>query len=152
MLYESTIGLQVAGAVILLLKYFSNTYKSILQEYFSDGEPAIRDDDDNIILKKSKIQKSARTVYTYRMSFLLIVVGYILNVFGQKFDDMLTSSIAILLWAIIALIIGWAIPCIWAKIRYKNDIQINLKELEKYVPHVATPMTTKEIHEMFKSN
>ena len=150
MLYEITIGLQVAGAVILLLKYFSNTYKSILQEYFSDGEPAIRDDDDNIILKKSKIQKSARTVYTYRISFLLIVVGYILNVFGQKNDDMLTSFFTILVWTIVALFTGWVIPCIGAKIWYKNDIQINLKELEKYVQNVHTPMTRKEIDEMFK--
>ena len=52
--------IQVAGAVILLLKYFSNTYKSILQEYFSDGEPAIRDDDDNIILKKSIMEEIAQ--------------------------------------------------------------------------------------------
>lgn len=152
MLYESTIGFQVAGAVILLIKYFGSTYKSILQEYFSDGEPAIRDNDDNITLEKSKFQKSARTVYIYRMSFLWIVMGYFLNVFGQKNEDVLISLITILLWTSIALITGFGIPCLWAKIRYKSDIQINLKELEKYVPNVYTPMTPKEIDESLKSN
>lgn len=70
--YILSLSLQIAGAVLLIIKYLGRTRERIIEEYFP-GRSIVKRDDNNVTrLEKSKVQKCARKVYDNRMAFVFI--------------------------------------------------------------------------------
>ena len=60
--YVVSLSLELAGAIILLINFLGNTKKIVILTYFPGSNVAERKNDE-IILKKNKLQERARNVY-----------------------------------------------------------------------------------------
>ena len=74
--YVVSLSLELAGAIILLINFLGNTKKIVILTYFPGSNVAERKNDE-IILKKNKLQERARNVYMNRTAFIYIIIGYI---------------------------------------------------------------------------
>lgn len=146
-LYILSVSCQVAGALILLLWACGNTKKKIINKYYLDIADAIRDDNNNIVMKKEKIRECVVDIYMNRFSFFCIAVGYFLAVFGVLTVKRSMAVVGICVLTTILIVFGVLVSKIMARLLYRKDIMININE----VGHdVMTPMTEKEIDEICK--
>ena len=147
--YVFSLAFQVAGAVLLIIKYFGRTKERIFEEYFPGSNIAERDENDITTLNKEKVQMCVRNIYDNRMAFLFIAIGYILSIFGEIDGE---CKICILLFVItstsIIVSIEKILSTMVSKIIYKEDIVVPYKKLENIA---ETAMTGTEIKEMFNS-
>lgn len=145
--YVLSLAFQVAGAVLLIIKYLGKTRERIIEEYFPGSNVAKRDENNMATLDKERVQICAQKIYDNRMAFLFIAIGYILSVFGSINGE---CKIYILLFVIVstAVIIGVekGMSIIVSKVIYKNDILTPYSNLED---RVETIITNEEIDKMF---
>lgn len=83
-LYILAIALQVAGAVLLIIKYWGNTQNRIINEYFPGTGIANNDGNDNAVLEVERVRECVREIYASRIAFTNIALGYALAIFGDK--------------------------------------------------------------------
>ena len=122
-----SISLQLAGAVLLLVRFWGNLKKDVLHEYFNPYVGISRDDGSEITLRKDKIKKIAARIYLTRISFIYILVGYILAVFPQTEHRIIAIAFT-LTTAFLLLIIAQLIVLFICKIKFKQDIKIPYEE------------------------
>lgn len=144
--YILSLALQVAGAILLIIKYWGRTQERIIEEYFPGSNIIKRDDENNVHLEKKKVQKCAQTIYHNRMAFVFIAIGYGLSVFGA------TSGVCpwclalyIALCTIVIVILERVVSIVVSKMLYREDIVLPYSEIEDIAD---TAMTNAEIEAM----
>lgn len=149
-IYALALAFQIAGAVLLILKYWGNTKQRIINEYYPGAGIASNDGEDNAILDVSRVRECVIEIYSSRVAFIYIGVGYALSVFGEKGD---VAGIVVLLMVFVAsgLLIGieGVLARVASKAFYKDDIKISYVDLPEYVDRTAS---FKDIDELFKKS
>ncbi len=147
-IYVFAVSFQIAGAVILLLKYCRNTRQRIIKEYYPGAGIANNDGEDNAILEVRYVRECVREIYLSRSALAHIALGYALSIFGEKGK---APSICVFLGVLIATLVLIAITYFMvkglAKVKCKEDIKIPYTDLPDYV---SGTMTTKELDRIFK--
>ena len=130
--YVFSLGFQMAGAMILIIKYLSNAKETFYREYFY-GNVAIEqyaDATDEVELKKDKLRDCALRIYDNRVSFGYIFLGYVLSIFGDAEN---VCKVCILMAVVFCMLILISIEKIVIKIVsnivYPSDKTIKLSEL-----------------------
>lgn len=87
LLFSISIIFQLSGAILLILHYFAKTQKIVVVEYFSDNKSVKLVEPDNIKMKltgEKRLSGILSGIYTNRMAFIYIVIGYALSVVGKN--------------------------------------------------------------------
>lgn len=147
MIQVISISLQLTGAVILLLWCLKGANKEqIIRKYFPGSNTVKRDDDDNCVLNKEKLQAITSEVYVNALAFVDLIIGYLIAYFvTDTFEPMVAVVLTILLTAVL-IISEHIIARKLAACKYPNDIVIPYSNLEKY--GVDTFATDKEVSDM----
>lgn len=145
-LYILSLAFQVAGAVLLIIKYCGKTKQRIISEYFPGSNVIERDDDDRVHLKKEKVQECVKRIYDNRISFAYIAIGYVLSIFGESSNSSKVEILFYMIFFTITLIlIEKIISSAFARLLYRTDIEMEYSEIEDIADTVATE---KEMDEM----
>ena len=146
--YVLSLAFQVAGAVLLIIKYFGKTKERIINEYFPGSNIAKRDSRGNTVLKKEKVQSCVQTIYDNRMAFVFIAVGYILSIFGAINEECkICVLLGVFFFTTIIIIIEKGLSIIISKILYKEDMEITFSEI---ADRADTIVTNEEIDKLFE--
>ncbi|MBD5517698.1 MAG: hypothetical protein HDR07_04155 [Lachnospiraceae bacterium] len=146
LLYILSLAFQVAGAVLLIIKYCGKTKQRIINEYFPGSNIIERDDDDTVHLEKEKVQECVKRIYDNRISFAYIAIGYVSSVFGESSNSSKIEIMFYMIFSTIALIlVEKIISSIFAKLLYHSDMEMKYSEIEDIADTVAT---NKEINEI----
>lgn len=147
LVYSLSLSFQVAGAVLLIIKYWGKTKDRIVDEYFPGSNIIERDEEDNIKLEKEKVQVCARNIYDNRMAFVFIAIGYILSIFGSMNSiSKIYILILVILFTVIIIVIEKKISMEISKRYYIEDIIMSYDE----VAYIAdTVPTDEEIKALF---
>ena len=86
-IYILSISLQVAGAICLIMNYQGNVEKKVILSYYASGEISKAQDNNKVLLKKDRLQSCAKDIYTNRFSFICIIIGYGIGLFGNITDS-----------------------------------------------------------------
>ena len=147
MIQVVSISLQLSGAVILLLWCLKGTSKEqIVRKYFPGSNTVKRDDEDNCVLKKEKLQSITSEVYVNALAFVDLIIGYLSAYFAKDtFIPIVAVALTVLITTI--LIVGeYVIARKFAAYKYPSDMIIPYSYLEKY--DVDTFSTDKEVNDM----
>lgn len=123
----TSIALQLAGAILLLVRFWGNLRKDVLHEYFNSNINVNKDFGEEIMLHKDKIKKIIANIYLTRISFIYILMGYVLAVFQQT-ESKIIAILFILTTALILLAIAQLATLLIFKIKLKKDIKISYEE------------------------
>lgn len=126
--YIMAVSLQVAGALLLTLKFWGNTEKKVFSMYYqnTNNDPVI---ESKITLKKDELQKCAVKIYMNRVTFIYIVLGYIVGVFGEiTLNCRGCIAFSIIATTAVLLLLGYLLVHIIAKLVYRQDIDVDYKE------------------------
>ena len=144
--YVLSLSFQVAGAVLLIIKYFGKTKERIIEEYFPGSNIAERDENDNSTLEKEKVRFCVRNIYDNRMAFLFIAVGYILSIFGEVNGECKLCILMFVIACTVAIILlEKAFSIIVSNLIYKNDITVPYDNLKDRADTVITENEIREI-------
>lgn len=147
-IYIMSLALQVAGAVLLIIKYFGKTKDRIIDEYFPGSNIVERDKNNNVTLRKEKVQECVRQIYDNRMAFVFIAVGYVLSIFGSTNSACKICLFAYLVVFTVAIIwLEKSISRIIANKYYDEDIVIPFEDIESVAD---TFITEEEIKSLFQ--
>ena len=144
--YGVSLSLELAGAIILLINFLGNTKKIVILTYFPGSNVAERKNDE-IILKKNKLQERARNVYMNRTAFIYIIIGYISGIWSNMGK---TNKFAIaLMIGIVCFVLTMAGNAISKKIaekKFEKDIAISFDSVKEIVD---IPISKEEIDGLF---
>ncbi|MBR6124123.1 hypothetical protein IKQ19_11115 [Candidatus Saccharibacteria bacterium] len=144
-----SISLQLSGAILLTIKFWGKRKSAILQQYFNAPESICRDDGEEVILHKEKLQKIFMEIYLTRFSFIYIVIGYFLSVFEPSISKC-CAMMAILLTSSILIIFAYLTSFSVCRIKFSKDVKIPYDEaVEK--GNAPQEMSQKEIDEIIDS-
>ena len=130
-IYVLSLAFQVAGAVLLIIRYWGRTKERIIEEYFPGSNIIGRDEDNNVRLEKTKVQKCAQTIYDNRMAFVFIAIGYILSIFGTTNGACQYCLLAVLVMStIVIILLEKGISIVVSKMLYREDIVLPYSEIE----------------------
>ena len=147
LLYILSLAFQVAGAVLLIIKYCGKTKQRIISEYFPGSNVIERDDNDMVHLEKKKVQECVKRIYDNRISFAYIAIGYVLSVFGESSNSSKVEiSFYMIFFTITLILVERIISSTFARLLYRTDIEMKYSEIEDIAD---TFVTEKEIDEMF---
>ena len=145
--YILSLALQVAGAIMLIIKYWGRTQERIIEEYFPGSNIIGRDEENNVRLEKRKVQKCAQIIYHNRMAFIFIAIGYGLSVFGEASGVCRwRMALYIVLCTIIIILLESVVSVAISKLFYREDIVLPYSEIEDIAD---TAITASEIEAMF---
>lgn len=144
-----SIALQLSGAILLMVKFWGKRKAEILQQYFNSSESICRDDGEEVVLHKEKLQKIFKEIYLTRFSFFYIVCGYLLSVFDLSISKC-CAVLAILLISSILILLAYSISILICRIKYSKDLKISYDEaIEKgNAPQI---MSSKEVEDLIDS-
>lgn len=132
-IYILSISLQVAGAICLIMNYWGNVKEKVILSYYVGGEIPKVQDNNMVLLKKEKLQLCAKDIYMNRFSFICIIIGYGIGLFGNITDgsNKLYVLLAICLFCVILTCLGHSSSSLISKKVYKNDMEVNREIIEK---------------------
>lgn len=137
--YILSLAFQVSGAVLLIIKYWGRTRERIVDEYFPGSNFIDRDENNNVRMKKEKVQKCAQTIYGNRMAFVFISVGYILSIFGATNEARKSCILSlVIISTIIIILLEKGISVAISKKFYKKDIEMPYSNIKDIADTVAT--------------
>jgi len=142
-----SISLQLSGAVILLLWCLKGASKEqIVRKYFPGSNIAKRDDNDNCVLSKEKLQSITSEVYVNALAFVDLIIGYLSAYFVKEtFVPVVAVALTAFLTAIL-IAFEYIIAGKFAAHKYPEDMIIPYSYLKEH--GVETFMTGKEVHDM----
>lgn len=131
--YILSISLQVAGAICLIMNYWGNVKEKVILSYYVGGEIPKAQDNNMVLLKKEKLQSCAKDIYMNRFSFMCIIIGYGIGLFGNITDssNKLHVLLAICLFCIILTCLGRSSSSLISKRAYKDDMEVDREIVEK---------------------
>ena len=132
-IYMLSISLQVSGAICLIMNYWGNVKEKVIITYYAGGEMAKAQDNDMILLKKERLQSCAKDIYANRFSFIYIILGYAIGLFGNiaDTDNKLYMLLLIFIFCVILTCIGCYLPSLISKKVYAEDMEVERKIIEK---------------------
>lgn len=134
MMYIVSIALQLAGAIILMLQFWGNTKKKVIDTYYPGCNIAERDKDNKVTLEKEKLQKCAMNIYLNRVAFMYIVVGYLSGVYANLGDlDKKVTAMKIAIVSALLIFVGKGFTILMAKLVYRKDEKIDVGAIENDV-------------------
>lgn len=144
-----SIALQLSGAILLMVKFWGKRKAEILQQYFNSSESICRDDGEEVVLHKEKLQKIFKEIYLTRFSFVYIVIGYISSICELSISKC-CAVLAILSISSILILFAYSISILICRIKYSKDINIPYDEaVEKgNAPQI---MSSKEVEDLVDS-
>ena len=149
MIQVIAIALQLSGALILLMWSIRDARKTaIIERCFPGSNFAERDEDNNCIIEKGKLQKVAYAVYLNIAAFLDLIVGYPIAYFANSYYSPISAMLYTILATAFIIGVEMLLARGVAKLRYKKDELVAYVDLEK--AGVDTLPTAKEIDDMFK--
>lgn len=153
MIYVLSVAFQLAAGVLLLLWSIKRINKSVIGSYFAGSNIACRDEDGNVVLERSKLQRKCKVVLLNMCSFLNLTIGYLLSIFGNKqFADWCNLLLVVIITVFVIFAENF-ICLLIARILYSKDIRKSLQELDELGVHdVDTIVTEKEIDELFSKD
>lgn len=142
-----SISLQLSGAVILLLWCLRGASKEqVVRKYFPGSNTVKRDDDDNCVLSKEKLQAISSEVYVNALAFVDLIVGYLIAYFVKDtYSPVVAVVFTVLITSALIIFERFVARKLAAK-KYPKDIVIPYSYLEKY--GVDTFATDKEVNDM----
>ncbi len=150
-LYIFSIAFQVAGAVLLMFLSLSTNRRKVINRFinknmiFSDGNTK------KLTYDKDEFKNIFKQSYLANFSFLYIIVGYILGIFGntEGFNNWL---ILIFVVIVTIILIGLAYFIVMQIIKHSKNInrEITNEELEKLdlEPNMES-LSDKELEDIF---
>lgn len=148
MIQVISIALQLAGALILLMWSIRGARKTaIIERCFPGSNVAERDDDNNCIIEKTKLQMTVYEVYLNILAFVDLVIGYLIAYFAVNYYEPACAVLYTVLATAAIISIEMLLAYGFAKLRYKKDEIFPYEDLREM--GVDTIITSKEIEEMF---
>lgn len=142
------LAFQLAGALILLLNVVKGNKKAVIKNCFSGSNIADRDDDNNCVIPKDKLQSSAHVIYLNIVAFADLVVGYLIAAFSPVATYATCYTVlGVVGGTVVLLLAEYYLSLLMAKLIYAQDMMVPYSELEQY--GVDTNITNKEIDDMF---
>ena len=143
-----SIAFQVAGAVILIIKYFGKTEERIKQEYYPGSNIAPRDENEYTKLEGKKCMECAQRIYDNRASFSFIALGYILSIFGDASGQCRVCVLMMTITCtIVIILLEKGISNLISYVFYRNGIECPYSEVSEWAD---TEATKEEIEELAK--
>lgn len=148
MLFISMLAFQLAGALILLLNVVKGSKNAVIKNCFPGSNIAHRDDENNCVISKDKLQSSAHAIYLNIVAFANLVVGYLIAAFSPvAIYETCYTVLGVFSGTVVLLLAEYYLSLLVAKLVYAQDIIKPYSELEEY--GVDTNITNKEIDDMF---
>lgn len=148
MLFVGMLVFQLAGALILLLNSINGSGKAVIKNCFPGSNTVERDDDDNCIIPKENLQKSAHTIYVNIIAFFDLVIGYGMAAFSPQANcPTFYTVLVVMCGSIVLVVLEFIFSKLVVCIKYSKDKIISYDELKKN--GVDTIITKKEIDEIF---
>lgn len=131
-IYILSISLQVAGAICLIMNYWGNVKEKVILTYYAGGEIPKAQDNDMVLLKKERLQSCAKDIYMNRFSFIYIIIGYGIGLFGNITDNSnrLYVLLMIGIFCTILTCMGRGLSSLISKKTYKDDMEVDRKIIE----------------------
>ncbi len=146
-MYVLSLAFQIAGAVLLIIRYLGKTKQRVIEDYYPGTGVASTDDNENAILDVSRVRDCVKNIYANRTAFFYIAIGYALSIFSDKGCACDIILLIAILGMTIVLIIGeMTIGNLLSKHLYKEDILIPYNKISQQIPRFATE---KDIKAMF---
>lgn len=147
MIFIGMLAFQLAGALILLLNCIVGNKKAVIRNCFPGSNFVERDDEDNCIIPKEKLQKSAHVLYLNIVAFADLVIGYLI----ASFSPVSTSSdeytvLGVIGATAVLLLLEYFLSQWLSRKLYAEDMKIQYKALKKN--GVDTVATEKEINDI----
>ena len=159
MLFVGMLVFQLAGALILLINSINGSKGAVIKNCFPGSNIVERDDYDNCVLPKENLRNSAHRIHLNIIAFFDLVIGYGIAAFSIGYGiaafspcaayPTICTVIMVLGVAILLSLIEYVISRLVACIKYRGDLIVAYRELEKH--GVETITTNKEITEMINS-
>lgn len=132
-IYILSISLQIAGAVCLIINYWGNVEKKVILIYYAGREIPKAQDNNKVLLKKDRLQSYAKYIYMNRFSFICIIIGYGINLFGNITDgsSKLYILLVISLFCIAFTYTGQKLSSLISKKTYKEDKKVDQEIIEE---------------------
>ncbi len=148
MIQVISISLQLAGAVILLLWCLKGASKEqIVRKYFPGSNTVERDEKDNCVLRKEKLQSITSEVYVNVLAFVDLIAGYLSAYFiKETFVPVVAVALTVFI-TIVLIACEYRIARRFAAYKYPSDMVVPYDYLKKY--GVDTFATNKEIDDMW---
>ena len=144
-----SIAFQLSGAVLLTIRFWSKRKNEILQQYFNSSEIICRDDGEEVVLRKEKLQKIFKEIYLTRFSFIYIVIGYVLSIFDMSISK--CCAILIILFVTLLLILLAHFFCVLiCKVKYSKDKKIPYDEAVER-GNAIQEASNKEVEDLINS-
>lgn len=148
MLFISMLAFQLAGALILLLNVVKGNKNAVIQNCFPGSNIVDRDDENNCVIPKGKLQSSAHAIYLNIVAFADLVVGYLIAAFSPvAIYATCYTVLGVVGGTVVLLLAEYYLSLLVAKSIYAQDVVKPYSELEGY--GVDTTITSKEIDDMF---
>ena len=142
------IAFQVSGAIILLLWSIQGAKKEkIIERYFPGSSCVERDDEDNCILKKERLQKISKEAYLNILAFVDIAIGYSLAFFVKNKYEATNALLSTIVITLIILFMENILAYIISRMFYRKDEIVPYSLLKEN--DVDTFATDKEVENMF---
>lgn len=106
MWYVCMLSAQLAGALLLLLNCVRGGKKAVIKNCFPGSNIIGRDENDNCVIPKEKLQESAHKIYLNISAFADLVVGYAIAAFNpsatlKTFYTVIGTAVLTLLFLIV---------------------------------------------------
>lgn len=147
MMFIGMLAFQLSGALVLLLNCIKGGKKAVIRKCFPGTNIVERDENNNCIIPKEKLQESAHKIYLNILAFADLVIGYLFATFSPSANARIEMVLMeVIIATFIVLLLEYYVSRFCAKRIYAKDISIPFDELEG----VDTTITNQEIEELFK--
>lgn len=148
MWYICMLSTQLAGALLLLLNCVRGGKKEVIKNCFPGSNIVGRDENDNCVIPKERLQESAHKIYLNIVAFADLVAGYAIAAFNPSATlKTFYTVIGTVGLTILFLIAEFYFSRVAARIFYSGNEIVPYHELEKN--GVDTIITEKEFEEMW---
>lgn len=131
----------------MLLNVIKGSKNAVIKNCFPGSNIVHRDDDNNCMIPKDKLQGSAHAIYLNIVAFADLVVGYLLAAFSPVAScETCYTVLGVIGGTVVLLLAEYYLSLLVAKLVYAQDIIKPYSELEDY--GVDTNITNKEIDDM----
>lgn len=149
MLFIGMLAFQLAGALILLLNCCKGSKKAVIKNCFPGSNVVERDENNNCIIPKEKLQESAHKIYLNIVAFGDLVIGYAIAAFSPvALYDTWYTVLGVAGITLLLLVTEYYFCRLIARSVYAKDEKVPYNELAK--DGVDTFATNKEVDDMFK--
>ncbi len=149
MIFILMIVFQLTGAVVLLCNSINGSKERIIRNCFSRSN-FVKRDNNNCIIEKERLQKSARSIYINRIAFIDLVIGYTLAAINpSKSWNTYVVIVSVIAVSLLLTLIEIILCGFYARKEYKDDLIIPYDSIK--TEGIITNITNKEIDELFSN-